>query len=130
MCSTYKPKLSFGPLLTLLFDLAGRRVVTDASLYMLCTSVKQMFGFLTLTLDYVTKLCIRSFLMSVLFSINYIHFPLPVVYDIFCHSDFVKKEEVIFLLLMPPCCPLLPPLCLTAQPDLSTATLGTTDSIQ
>ena len=82
MCSAYKHELSFAPcscLLTLLSELAGRRVVTDASLYVLGTGVKQMFGLLTPTLDYVTKQCIRLniILMSVLFSINCIPVPLP-----------------------------------------------------
>ena len=43
---------------------------------------------------------------------------------------FCKHQKLFFQLLMSPCRPLPPPFCLTAQPDLSTATLGTTDSIQ
>ena len=74
MCSAYKPELSFGPcscLLTLLFDLAGRHVVTDASLNVLYTGVKQTFGLWDSDFG-LRNNAMHSFiiLMSVLFSIN------------------------------------------------------------
>ena len=42
----------------------------------------------------------------------------------------LKKQKVFFFAPNVTLLPHMPPFCLTAKPDLSTGTLGTTDSIQ
>ena len=95
-CSAYKPELSFGTcscLLIVLSDLAGWRVVTNASLYALCTGVKQMFGlfdsdstthqFLYLSVYDIYKLHTCSFTLVFMTYINCIPVPFLSVYDIY-----------------------------------------------